>query len=342
MTSPSAEAESTGSESTGSKSTEIELPPWLRIDELLRYWGRDPRSLNERVEGHRLSWALRFGEGDEGVPEGEPALLTASIEGRTARLSLYPTPHPATGPHPAPERALGLFRRLVGLHLDPTDFEQRILAGPESQRDPLARHVALRPGLTVPQTSTVFDGVVWVIAGQQVSLPVAFSIRRRLSLAHGRIIGGRPTEEPPTEEPLRVPPSARTLAAAYGDAAEDALFDHGLSRRKAEYLGDIARAVQGGELDLEGLRQMPESKVEEILLARRGLGPWSVNYLRMRSLGHADCVPVGDAALKKALQRLHGLDQRPGPEQTQELMAPYAPFRSLATFHLWASLRDEL
>ena len=40
-----------------------------------------------------------------------------------------------------------------------------------------------------------------------------------------------------------------------------------------------------------------------------------------------------------ALQRHHGLDHRPTVKETAALMAPYAPFRSLATFHLWASLK---
>jgi 3-methyladenine DNA glycosylase/8-oxoguanine DNA glycosylase len=72
----------------------------------------------------------------------------------------------------------------------------------------------------------------------------------------------------------------------------------------------------------------------------RGLGPWSVAYLLMRGYGFADCVPVGDAGLSAALQRFFALDHRPGAGETRTLMEPFAPFRSLATYHLWTSLGD--
>ena len=41
------------------------------------------------------------------------------------------------------------------------------------------------------------------------------------------------------------------------------------------------------------------------------------------------------------LQRFFDLGTRPGPQETRRLMAPFAPHRSLATFHLWA-LQEEL
>jgi 3-methyladenine DNA glycosylase/8-oxoguanine DNA glycosylase len=65
-----------------------------------------------------------------------------------------------------------------------------------------------------------------------------------------------------------------------------------------------------------------------------------VQYFLMRGAGLADCVPVGDAALGAALQRFFGLDTRPGTEETRGWMEPFAPFRTLATFHLWQTLGD--
>ena len=56
--------------------------------------------------------------------------------------------------------------------------------------------------------------------------------------------------------------------------------------------------------------------------------------------GFADAAPVGDSALATALQRLHKLPERPDTEQTAQLMAAFAPHRSLATMHLWTSLKE--
>ena len=46
------------------------------------------------------------------------------------------------------------------------------------------------------------------------------------------------------------------------------------------------------------------------------------------------------SALATALQRLHKLPARPDAGQTAELMRAFAPHRSLATMHLWNSLKD--
>ena len=89
------------------------------------------------------------------------------------------------------------------------------------------------------------------------------------------------------------------------------------------------------------MRERSVGTTKETLSQIRGLGPWSIQYLLMRSFGFEDCVPVGDAALVNALQRFYDLDARPGPEETQRLMEPFAPYRSFAAFHLWRSLADE-
>jgi AraC family transcriptional regulator of adaptative response / DNA-3-methyladenine glycosylase II len=93
-----------------------------------------------------------------------------------------------------------------------------------------------------------------------------------------------------------------------------------------------------GELDLDGMALEPVPAVEERLSAVRGLGPWSVQYLLMRAYGFGDCVPAGDSALATALERFFSRLRRPDPDETRALMEPFAPQRSLATYHLWKTL----
>ena len=80
---------------------------------------------------------------------------------------------------------------------------------------------------------------------------------------------------------------------------------------------------------------MSATRAERTLLSVRGLGPWSVNYLLMRSLGFADCVPIGDTGVTSGLQSLFNLEERPDADGTRRLMAVFSPHRSLATAHLW-------
>jgi 3-methyladenine DNA glycosylase/8-oxoguanine DNA glycosylase len=79
---------------------------------------------------------------------------------------------------------------------------------------------------------------------------------------------------------------------------------------------------------------------ERSLTSVRGIGTWTARYMLMRGAGFADCAPVGDVALAAALQKLHATDERPGVKEVETLMRPFAPYRSLATCHLWASLRE--
>src|SRR6185369_11204968 len=91
------------------------------------------------------------------------------------------------------------------------------------------------------------------------------------------------------------------------------------SARKAEYVIDTAQAVASGRLDLEALRMMSATRAERTLLAIRGLGPWSVNYLMMRSLGFPDCVPLGDTGVTSGLLALLKLEERPDIDATRRL-----------------------
>jgi 3-methyladenine DNA glycosylase/8-oxoguanine DNA glycosylase len=130
---------------------------------------------------------------------------------------------------------------------------------------------------------------------------------------------------------------------AHPDAAAVARLDYDdltrrqWSRRKAEYVIDVARSVASGALDLEALLLAPAGKVRERLESLRGFGVWSANYVMMRGCGLADCVPLGDSGLATALEHFHALDHRPDQAETDALMQPFRPYRSLATFHFWAS-----
>ena len=55
-------------------------------------------------------------------------------------------------------------------------------------------------------------------------------------------------------------------------------------RKPSTSIGAARRIVEG-KLDLDALRTMSATRAERTLLAIRGLGPWSVNYVMMRALG---------------------------------------------------------
>ncbi len=230
---------------------------------------------------------------------GKPVVVRADFAEGHARVS-------SAVPRAAVEPAV---LRLLGLPFDPALFEakHRRLVGP-------------RRGMRVPQTATVFESIVWAICGQQVNLAFAFKLRRAVIELAGKRVDGMHAHPDP---------------AAVAQLDYDDLTKRQFSRRKAEYLIDVARSG----MDFESLRE-PRLTTHDSLLTIRGFGIWSANYVLMRGCGFADCVPVGDSGLTSSLQEFYRLDTRPDAGKTQALMKRFAPYRSLATFHFWMRKSD--
>jgi len=285
----------------------LALPPGYREADMLAYHGRDPLSLSERVAGRTLLKAMAV--------DGAGVVLEMAFQDGAVRCRvLSPDPGPAAMAQ-VRHRAV----RMLGLGTDPAGFERFVLG------TPLEALVAARPGLRIPLTADVWESLVWAILGQQVNLAFAYTLRRQLT---GLCGGG-------TALGLRVHPTAAQVA----DLEPEALKPLQFSRSKAEYVIGLARKVTEGALPLEALPDGEAGPAGLLLAAERGVGPWTTHYVLMRGCGFADCVPLGDAGLTLALQRHHQLDHRPTVKETAALMAPFAPHRSLATFHLWASLK---
>lgn len=291
------------------RSFQIPLPPSYPIARILGYLGRDAESLTVQVEGQRFALGLWI--------DGRPALLRAELGDGEVRAALEGRRLPSD----SGDQAREYLRRLLGLHADPEPFERLVAASPR-----LAALVAGRLGLRIPQTPDLFDGLTWVIVGQQINLAFAYTLRRRLAERVGV----------PVADGLFAPPSAEAVANLTVEELSRVQF----SRRKAEYLIGAAQKIVAGELDLERLSTASPEEAEAGLVAVRGIGRWSAQYLMMRAFGLEDCVPVGDAGLVKGLARFFNLPDRPKEAETLELMRPFAPYRSWATFHFWQSLTD--
>lgn len=200
-------------------------------------------------------------------------------------------------------------RRLLGLHVDPKPFER---AHPELVRG--------HEGARLPRTSTVWESLMWAIVGQQVNLAFAYRLRRVLVELCGRKV-----------KDLRAHPTPKAIAKLeYGD-----LTARQFSQSKARYVIDTARLIAGGELPLETFPAREPHEVESALIAVRGIGAWTANYVMMRGCGFPDCVPVGDSALSASLRRFFARDAKVDARETAMLMERFAPWRSLATYHLW-------
>ena len=280
------------------------LPPGYPLAHLLRTLGRDRQSVTERISGTVYETAAEL--------DGAPALVRFRFGRAEVDVSLEAPAGTGPGQRIAAHR---LASGLLGLDQDAPAFARL------ARRLGMARLVAGRADMRLSRTPSVWDGLLWSIIGQQINFPFACVLKRRLVEKAGTPLpGGLFSLPTPAAVASLEPSDLRPLQ---------------YSRQKADYLIGAARLVSEGGLDLAALPSMSATRAERTLLAVRGLGPWSVNYLMMRSLGFADCVPVGDTGVASGLQTLFGLEERPDADATRRLMSVFSPHRSLATAHLW-------
>jgi AraC family transcriptional regulator of adaptative response / DNA-3-methyladenine glycosylase II len=208
--------------------------------------------------------------------------------------------------------ALARCRRLLDLDADTARIDAEL--GRDSLLGPLVRR---RPGLRVPRATDGFELAVRAVVGQQVTLAAARRTAGRLVKLYGR----------PLEQPAGAIAHLFPTPAA---VAEVDSLELRIPRVRANALRALARAVLDGELDLRPGADREAAR--GALLELPGIGPWTASYVCMRALGDDDAFPPGDAAVRRALERL-GEDGRPAA--AQRLAERWRPWRSYALMHLW-------
>ncbi len=181
-------------------------------------------------------------------------------------------------------------------------------------------------GLKPMRPASLFEMAVVAVTEQQISLAAAYRIRARLIERFGDSVEGFPV----------FPPPARLARAPLA-----ALADCGLSRRKAEYIGGLAKAVVAGSVELEQLKDLPDAQARAFITDWRGFGSWSADYILVRGLGRLDVVPADDLGIRTVVGAYLGDGSRMAPDEVSESLAAFAPYRGLAAFYLLADARLE-
>jgi AraC family transcriptional regulator of adaptative response / DNA-3-methyladenine glycosylase II len=285
----------------------LHLPRSYNASEILAYHARDPQSLSERVIGRRIFKALEL---EEGV-----AVLEISLESEGAWCRIYPE---VARSGSAAQFVHACALQMLGLYCDVEYIEARM-----ARSENCASLFAMRPGLRLALVPSGFDALCWAIIGQQINVAFAASLRRELINLGGEKVGD-----------MRAHPSPERVA----DMDISTLTSRRYSRSKAEYVTMAAHAIASGRIDLDALRHGSAVVAEKSLRALRGVGRWTAGYQMLRT-GFSDATPIGDVVLAAALQRWCQLEVRPTHEKVESMMQRFAPYRALATAHLWASIR---
>jgi DNA-3-methyladenine glycosylase II len=113
----------------------------------------------------------------------------------------------------------------------------------------------------------------------------------------------------------------------------------GLSSQKLRYVRELCAHVAEGRLRLDELDALEDEVVIERITAVKGFGRWTAEMFLMFRLQRPDVLPVGDLGIVTAIQRLYGLRSRPDPKRMLALGEAWRPYRSVACWYLWQTLK---
>jgi DNA-3-methyladenine glycosylase II len=79
----------------------------------------------------------------------------------------------------------------------------------------------------------------------------------------------------------------------------------------------------------------------QALTAVKGVGRWTAEMILIFQLRRPDVLPVDDVGVLRSIQNVYGLRRRPSEKQVLRIGERWRPYRSIASWYLWAALDNE-
>ena len=121
-------------------------------------------------------------------------------------------------------------------------------------------------------------------------------------------------------------------------AGEAGLAQCGLSRRKIEYLLDLARHFVSGQLEVGAWQGMEDEAVITELCGVRGIGRWTAEMCLIFNLLRPIVFPLDDIGVQRAVLLNYLSVEKQSRSSLAEFAERWWPWRTVATWYLWRSL----
>lgn len=288
----------------------LDPTPPFRLDLTVWTLRRRPDNLVDRWDGQTYRRVLALG--------GEAVELTATQVGAADASHLHVT---LSGVRLAPEMeetARAFLERALGLRVDLAAFYR--FAERDAKLGPLVQRFR---GVKPPRFPTLFEALGNGIACQQITLTQGIHLLNRLTQTYGLAF-------PHGDPAAHAFPRPQELARL----APEEVRPLGFSGQKGRALVELARALDSGRLDLEALAGVDDSTALARLLALRGVGRWTAEYVLLRGLGRLDRFPGDDVGARKNLSRWLGLTDPLDYAGVQRTIAKWSAYGGLLYFHL--------
>lgn len=185
------------------------------------------------------------------------------------------------------------IRRILDLDVDIQAVEQDL-------QQHFAGVTSLKRGLRLPGTWDMFEAGIRAILGQQISVIAARNLVAGLVGELGLKLGDK-----------RLFPSPQSIAKSDLDYLK-------IPASRKQTLRNLAQHYMSSDVPAD-----PRKWLE-----LKGIGPWTVDYARLRGLSDPDIYLGGDLGIKKAVGKLSG---NISPDMA-------SPWRSYLTMQLWSQL----
>ena len=179
----------------------------------------------------------------------------------------------------------------------------------------MAGIIGKHPGDSLASRGDPFGTLARSIVGQQISVKAADSV-------WARFVAALPVVTP--QAVLAVSP--------------ETLRGCGLSARKVEYVGDLARHFVDGQIHVKRWDAMGDAEIIAELTAVRGIGVWTAEMFLIFNQLRPDVFPLDDIGLQKAVAQHYFAGERVSKATLAACGERWRPWRSVATWYLWRSL----
>ncbi|MBI3384007.1 DNA-3-methyladenine glycosylase family protein [Aquabacterium sp.] len=161
------------------------------------------------------------------------------------------------------------------------------------------------------------------IVGQQISVKAAQSVWEKLLTLFGH--------QPPEQ---RGPLSVQGVLAQ----SPESLRQVGLSARKVEYMRDLAKHFDEGQVHVGQWQQMDDEAIIEELIDIRGIGRWTAEMFLIFHLMRPNVLPLDDLGLIKGISMSYFSGEPVSRAEARDIAEAWAPYRTVGTWYLWRSL----
>ncbi len=210
-------------------------------------------------------------------------------------------------------------RSLFDLDASPDDIAQ--VLGKDSFLKSLLR---LYPGVRVPGAWDGFEVTVRAILGQQVSVAAATTLAGRVAARYGDAVDVALPDG--VDGPGLLFPAPEKLARGR-------LRDLGIVSARADTIRRVARAVLDGSIVFDAAQDTDEFC--RSLVAIKGIGDWTAQYVAMRALKDPDAFLDADLGLLRAFDGPGR--SRLKPAELKIMSEAWRPWRAYAALLIWSA-----